>query len=39
MVLQIALVIVAYYAGKQGLTMDDIYYLAKRLIERVNEED
>lgn len=38
MLLQIALVIVAYYAGKQGLTMDDIYYLAKRLIERDEEK-
>ena len=39
MLIQIALVIVAYYAGRQGLTMDDIYYLAKRLLERDNEED
>lgn len=38
MLLQIALVIVAYYAGRQGLTMDDVYYLAKRLIERDEEK-
>ena len=38
MLLQIALIIVAYYAGRQGLTMDDIYYLAKRLIERDEEK-
>jgi len=38
MLLQIALVIVAYYAGKQGLTMDDLYYFAKQLIERDEEK-
>ena len=38
MLLQFALVIVAYYAGKQGITLDDIYYLAKQFLERDEEK-
>lgn len=39
LILEIGLVIVAYYMGKNGIAVDDVYCLAKHLLERDNDEE
>ena len=38
MLLQIALVLVAYYMGQKGMTVQDIFFLATKLLDKDKEE-
>lgn len=37
MLLQIGLVLVAYYMGRKGMTVQDLYFLTIKLLERDEE--
>lgn len=38
MILEIALILVAYYMGRNGMSMEDVYSLAMRLLGKDEEK-
>lgn len=38
MLIEIVLILAAYYMGKKGMTLDEVYYLAKNLLEKDDDE-
>ena len=38
MLVQIGLILVAYYMGKKGMTVQDLYFLALKLLDQDEEK-
>lgn len=38
MLIQIVLILAAYYMGKKGMTLEEVFVLAKTLLEKDEEE-